>query len=114
MKAQYGILRLKKYKGQTVSWIEAHNERQKESYASNPDIHLERSKFNFHLVEPRGKYLGEADRMIREAGCRTRKDSVKGGGGADHRKSRIFREQEPKGNLSVFPESCGLYENETG
>ena len=77
MKAQYGILRLKKYKGQTVSWIEAHNERQKESYASNPDIHLERSKFNFHLVEPQGKYLGEADRMIREAGCRTRKDSVK-------------------------------------
>ena len=77
MKAQYAIFRLKKYKGQSVAMIEAHNERMKETYASNPDIHLERSKDNFHLVTPRGRYLGEADRMIREAGCRTRKDSVK-------------------------------------
>ena len=38
MKAQYGILRFKKYKGPAISPIEAHNERTKEQYASNPDI----------------------------------------------------------------------------
>ena len=37
-KAQYGILRLAKYKGPEISNIEAHNERKKEKYASNPDI----------------------------------------------------------------------------
>ena len=37
MKAQYGILRFKKYKGPAISPIEAHNERTKEQYASNPD-----------------------------------------------------------------------------
>ena len=39
MKAQHAILRFAKYKGPTVSRIEAHNERTKETYASNPDIH---------------------------------------------------------------------------
>ena len=37
-KAQYGILRFAKYKGPEISNIEAHNERKKEKYASNPDI----------------------------------------------------------------------------
>ena len=36
-KAQYGILRFAKYKGPEISNIEAHNERKKEKYASNPD-----------------------------------------------------------------------------
>ena len=42
MKAQYGILRFKKYKGPAISPIEAHNERTKEQYASNPDIDTSR------------------------------------------------------------------------
>ena len=44
MKAQYGILRFKKYKGPAISPIEAHNERTKEQYASNPDIDTSRSR----------------------------------------------------------------------
>ena len=76
-KAQYAILRFAKYKGPTISRIEAHNERTKEFYASNPDIKTELSKHNFHLVHPKGKYRAEADRMIREAGCKARKDSVR-------------------------------------
>ena len=76
-KAQYAILRFAKYKGPTISRIEAHNERTKEFYASNPDIKTELSKYNFHLVHPKGKYRTEADRMIREAGCKARKDSVR-------------------------------------
>ena len=52
MKAQYGILRFKKYKGPAISPIEAHNERTKEQYASNPDIDTNRSRYNLHLVQP--------------------------------------------------------------
>ena len=35
---QYAIMRFAKYKGPEISNIEAHNERTKEKYASNPDI----------------------------------------------------------------------------
>lgn len=55
MKAQYGILRFKKYKGPAISPIEAHNERTKEQYASNPDIDTSRSRYNLHLVQPQGR-----------------------------------------------------------
>ena len=77
MKAQYGILRFKKYKGPAISPIEAHNERTKGKYASNPDVDISRSKYNFHLIEPERKYRAEAERQIKEAGCRTRSDSVR-------------------------------------
>ena len=76
MKAQHAILRFAKYKGPTVSRIEAHNERTKESYASNPDIKTELSKHNFHPVAPQGKYRDVSNQIIQEAGCRVRKDSV--------------------------------------
>lgn len=76
-KAQYAILRFAKYKGPEISPIEAHNERTKDKYASNPDIDLNRSRYNFHLIRPAGKYRVEAERQIAEAGCRTRKDSVR-------------------------------------
>lgn len=75
-KSQYAILRFQKYKGPTVSRIEAHNERTKEVYASNPDIRTDLSKNNFHMVTPQGKYRAMSDQMIQEAGCRVRKDSV--------------------------------------
>ena len=73
---QYAILRFAKYKGPTLSRIEAHNERTKEAYDSNPDIDTERSKLNFHPVKPKGKYRQVSDQIIRESGCRVRKDSV--------------------------------------
>ena len=76
MKAQHAILRFAKYKGPTVSRIEAHNERTKETYASNPDIKTELSKHNFHPVAPDGKYRDISTRIIRKTGCRVRKDSV--------------------------------------
>ena len=75
-KAQHAILRFAKYKGQTISMIEAHNERMKEAYASNPDIDMQRSKLNFHPVVPQGKYREVSNQIIRNVGCRVRKDSV--------------------------------------
>ena len=74
---QFAILRFAKYKGPEISKIEAHNERTKETYASNPDVDTSRSKFNFHLIEPTQGYRREAERRIKDAGCRTRSDSVR-------------------------------------
>ena len=74
---QYAIMRFAKYKGPEITNIEAHNERRKEKYASNPDIDLTRSKHNFHLIEPPQRYRAEAEQRISAAGCRTRKDSVR-------------------------------------
>ena len=76
-KPQFAILRFAKYKGPEISNIEAHNERTKENYASNPDIDKSRSHLNFHLITPEQKYRAEAERQIKDAGCRTRSDSVR-------------------------------------
>ena len=77
MKAQYAILRFAKYKGPEIGHIEAHNEREKEKYASNPDVDTARSHLNFHLVMPERKYRAEAEKQIAAAGYRTRSDSVR-------------------------------------
>ena len=74
---QYAILRFAKYKGPEISRIEAHDERTKEKYASNPDVDTSRSHLNYHLIEPKGHYRQEAECKITDAGCRTRSDSVR-------------------------------------
>ena len=74
--ASYAILRFKKYKGAAVGGIEAHNERKKTEYKSNPDIDPTRSKENFHLVQPHLKYGDAIRHLIDKFACRTRKDSV--------------------------------------
>ena len=76
-KPQYAILRFAKYKGPEIGRIEAHDERTKEKYASNPDVDTSRSRLNFHLVKPHRSYRAEAEKQIAEAGCRARKDSVR-------------------------------------
>ncbi len=77
MNNQYAIMRFAKYKGPEISRIEAHNERTKEQYASNPDIDLTRTHLNFHLIEPQNRYRAEAEQQIAAANCRTRSDSVR-------------------------------------
>ncbi|MBQ6993182.1 MAG: DUF4368 domain-containing protein [Lachnospiraceae bacterium] len=47
---KYAILRFEKHKGHPAAPLEAHHERQKEKYASNPDIDTERTKYNFHIA----------------------------------------------------------------
>lgn len=77
MKAQYAIMRFAKYKGPEIGRIEAHNERTKEEYASNPDVDTSRSKLNYHLVTPTRKYRAESETQIAAAQCRVRKDSIR-------------------------------------
>ena len=73
----YAILRFQKRKAGSVAACERHNERKKETYKSNPDIDLECSKHNYHLVPPpRHTYKKEINRMVQAAGCKVRKDSV--------------------------------------
>lgn len=72
----YAIFRLIKHKAPVISKMEAHHERLKKNYASNPNIDPERTPQNFHLIQPGGRYRAIANRQIEEAGCRTRKDSV--------------------------------------
>lgn len=74
---QYAILRFEKHKGNPARPLEAHHERQKEKYASNPDIDMSKSKFNFHIVKPEGRYYHFIQSRIEQAGCRTRKDSTR-------------------------------------
>lgn len=76
-KAQHAILRFAKHKAGPAGALEAHHERTKEQYASNPDIDTNRSRYNLHLVQPQGRYREEADRMIAAAHCRVRKDNVR-------------------------------------
>ena len=77
MSNQYAIMRFAKYKGPEISRIEGHNERTKETYASNPEIDPTRTHLNFHLIEPQNRYRAEAERQIAAAQCRTRTDSVR-------------------------------------
>ena len=69
-------MRFAKQKGGAGA-LEAHHERTKEKYASNPDIDTSRSKYNFHIVKPATSYKRESDGRITSAGCKTRKDSVR-------------------------------------
>jgi len=69
-------MRFAKQKGGAGA-LEAHHERTKEKYASNPDVDTAKSKNNFHIVQPTTSYKRESDNRIEAAGCRTRKDSVR-------------------------------------
>jgi len=69
-------MRFAKQKGGAGA-LEAHHERTKEKYASNPDIDTARTKYNFHIVQPETSYKRESDGRIEAAGCKTRKDSVR-------------------------------------
>ena len=71
------ILRFSKQKGNLATKIEAHHERTKDEYKSNPDIDTSKSKNNIHLIAPQMRYKAEVDKRIKESGCRVRKDSTR-------------------------------------
>lgn len=74
----YAILRFKKDKGGAIAGCERHNERKKEAYKSNPDIDMNKSKENYHIIHaPQYTYSRKIKELIKEYGCKTRKDSVK-------------------------------------
>ncbi len=74
--AEYAILRFSKHKASPAGALEAHHERTKDKYASNPDIDISKSKDNFHIITPKVKYRKEIDNRIKANNCKTRKDST--------------------------------------
>ena len=74
--AKYAIMRFQKHKAQAVGGIEAHNERTKTEYKSNPDIDLSRTKDNYNLVKRKSSYRELINKLISIHKCKTRKDSV--------------------------------------
>ena len=73
----YAILRFSKMKGGPAKSIEAHHERKKEKYFSNPDIKPSLKDQNYHIVKPARSYYYEIQSRIENAGCKTRKDSIR-------------------------------------
>jgi hypothetical protein len=77
----YAIMRFAKHHG-SASGLEAHHERMKDSYESNPDIQTAKSSYNIHLIEPEGRYNREIKSRIEAAQqanpkCRVKQNSVR-------------------------------------
>lgn len=107
-KAQFAILRFAKYKGPEIGQIEAHNERTKETYASNPDIDPARKHLNYILLTPPPKYRAEVERQIKEVGCRTRKDSVRLVEAMVTASPEFFQRKSPKEIRAYFERAVGF------
>ena len=106
--AQHAILRFEKHKGNPARPLEAHHERQKEQYASNPDIDTSRSKYNFHIVKPEGRYYHFIQSRIEQAGCRTRKDSTRFVDTLVTASPEFFKGKSPKEIQAFFQRAGGF------
>ena len=111
---QYAILRFEKHKGNPARPLEAHHERQKEKYASNPDVDLSRSKYNFHIVQPTQKYRKEIDSRIKAAGCKTRKDSTMFVDTIITASPEFFKGRDRKEIQTYFTEAVAFMEKKIG
>jgi len=74
--ANYAILRVDKCKLAAVGRLNRHHERSKDEYKSNPDIDLDESYRNYHLIEPKKSYRQMILERIDKVGAKRRKDSV--------------------------------------
>mgnify|MGYP000621064376 CR=1 FL=1 len=75
--AQHAILRFEKAQANPARPLEAHHERQKEQYASNPDIDTSRRNTTSISSSRRDATTTSFRGRIEQAGCRTRKDSTR-------------------------------------
>ena len=112
--AQHAILRFEKHKGHPAGPLEAHHERKKEQYASNPDIDTSRSKYNFHIVKPDGRYYHFIQSRIEQARCRTRKDSTRFVDTLITASPEFFKGKSPKEIRGLVPEGGGLLIDRVG
>ena len=112
--AQHAILRFEKHKGNPARPLEAHHERQKEQYASNPDIDTSRSKYNFHIVKPEGRYYHFIQSRIEQAGCRTRKDSTRFVDTLITASPEFFKKKSPKEIQAFFQRAADFLIDRVG
>ena len=112
--AQHAILRFEKHKGNPARPLEAHHERQKDQYASNPDIDTSRSKYNFHIVKPEGRYYHFIQSRIEQAGCRTRKDSTRFVDTLITASPEFFKGKSPKEIQAFFQRAADFLTHRVG
>jgi len=112
--AQHAILRFEKHKGNPARPLEAHHERQKEQYASNPDIDTSRSKYNFHIVKPESRYYHFIQSRIEQAGCRTRKDSTRFVDTLVTASPEFFKRKSPKEIQAFFQRAADFLIDRVG
>lgn len=113
-KAQHAILRFAKHKAGSAGALEAHHERTKEQYASNPNIDTSRSRDNFHIIRPEQKYRREIDSRIKAAGCRTRKDSTMFVDTLITASPEFFTSRSKKEIQAYFTEAVAFMEQKVG
>lgn len=99
---QHAILRFEKHKGNPARPLEAHHERQKDKYPSNPDIDASRSRYNFYIVKPEGRYYHFIQNRIEQARCRTRKDSTRFVDTLITASPEFFKGKSPKETAAFF------------
>ena len=61
----YLVCHMEKYKRQDVSPVEKENERDENYAATNPQIDSERTKNNYHIIYPQGKYIDFINERIK-------------------------------------------------
>lgn len=111
---QFAILRFEKHQGNPARSIQDHHERNKERYASNPDIDISRSKNNFHIIKPKEPYTIGIKRRIAEAGCKTRKDSVRFVDTLITASPSFFEKKSRKEIHVFFSDACAFLEEKIG
>lgn len=109
----YAIMRFAKQKS-AVGALEAHHERTKEKYASNPDINIARSKNNFHIVTPAASYKREMNQRIADANCRLRKDSVRFVDTLITASPEFFKRKKPEEVQAFFQEAVRFLAQKIG
>ena len=112
--AQHAILRFTKHKAGPAGALEAHHERAKEKYASNPDIDVTRSKDNFHIIQPKQRYRQEINSRIKAAGCKTRKDSTMFVDTLITASPEFFEGRSKKDIQAYFTEAMAFMEQKVG
>ncbi len=108
--ANYAIMRFQKHKAQAVGGIEAHNERTKTEYKSNPDIDLSRTKDNYNLVKRNSSYRELIKKLIAIHKCKTRKDSVVLVETVVTASNEFFRKKSKKEIREFFEHALAFYE----
>ncbi len=61
----YLVCHMEKYKRQDVSPVEKENERDENYDSTNPQIDSERTKNNYHIIGPQGKYIDFINKRIK-------------------------------------------------
>ena len=103
-------MRFQKHKAQAVGGIEAHNERTKTEYKSNPDIDLSRTKDNYNLVKRNSSYRELIKKLIAIHKCKTRKDSVVLVETVVTASNEFFRKKSKKEIREFFEHALAFYE----